>query len=318
MSKSAGSVSAKGQEENQNRSVFDFIYYDSRRVGSYLGQIYDAGLLEKLTETETVGKVVQRGMKLSIGGGATVLGTGGNATIGVERGPGENGSEQSQRVYDPFWTNARTFLDYLDGNGLINTDLSSTPVGRFVYLKGDLTVIDLSIVEKTWGMKNFQTLMSANLTPSTASATGNREQRRKERSIAGATPKMPNEIDVLVDLLRILPHTAQAYFKAPGVLAWCGLKEDALITQPGDLLLKHGIAIEGEWGVLGILDAKPDQDNSAGTAEHMQELGLGADLGRGVAAAIMASISPMARGMLGRPEHAFGLTPLLIFREVSG
>jgi hypothetical protein len=80
------------------------------------------------------------------------------------------------------------------------------------------------------------------------------------------------------------------------------------------LLLKHGVGIEGTWSMLGVLDALPisgfdemKADLSQVTAaESLGALGL-----------LLGKLGPAIRRMLGRPDGSYGITPLLIFREVS-
>jgi hypothetical protein len=82
-----------------------------------------------------------------------------------------------------------------------------------------------------------------------------------------------------------------------------------MIGSVGDLSLKHGTDIPGQWNMLGILDAMPSPIPAqimipyTGIAEHM--------------APTIKNFSNMGRTMLGRPPEAFGATTLLIFREVS-
>lgn len=319
MSKKEKGASAGEQEESGRHSVFDFLYYDHQRIGSFLAQFFDDGLLEKVLQKETVGTVRQRGFKFAVGGGGTLVGTGGSATVGVERSPGETGGEETQRIYDPLWANARVFLDYLNNNSLINADLESTPIGRFVYFKGDLTVVDLGIVGKTWGKPSIQNLMSAGSEAAENNFPAvNRKDRRRQGFKNSSTAPLSTQTQLFIDLLDVLPHTAQAYLRSPDAMVWCGLREEALIVQTGDILLKHGFSVEGEWAVLGILDAKPQVGPETTSEEHISTLGFNSEIGQGLAASLMLTIAPIARNVLGRPPQAFGMTPLLIFREVSG
>jgi hypothetical protein len=135
-------ASGEGQEEPRSDSVLDFLYHDARRVGSFLAQFDDAGHLQGLTESETVAKRVKRSWKLSVGGSIPEAGASGEAAI--ERGPAEGGSKTNERVYDPFWTNALTLLDYLEVNGLIQRDIWQARIGQFVLVKGNLIVLDVT------------------------------------------------------------------------------------------------------------------------------------------------------------------------------
>jgi hypothetical protein len=121
MSKNEEKVSDRAQDgDPKNDSVYDFLFYDKQRVGSFLAQFDDTGHLQQIIERETANKSSKRGVKFNLGGGGSIAGTGAQGNIGFERSPGVEGSEASERVYDPLWTNARTLLDYLTSADLIN------------------------------------------------------------------------------------------------------------------------------------------------------------------------------------------------------
>ena len=82
---------------------------------------------------------------------------------------------------------------------------------------------------------------------------------------------------------------------------------DGLSLSPDDLLLKHGFFIAGEWKVLGILDALPDSDNLNIDYSFLPEFQK-----------TLANYSTIVRPRFGRDPDSFGITPLMIFREVSG
>jgi hypothetical protein len=78
MSKSDVEASAKEQDADpKSDSVYDFLYNDRQRVGSFLAQFDNYGHLQQIIQRETAQKATKRGFKFNLGGGATVLGTGG-------------------------------------------------------------------------------------------------------------------------------------------------------------------------------------------------------------------------------------------------
>ena len=119
-------------------------------------------------------------------------------------------------------------------------------------------------------------------------------------------------------MLATLPHAVQAAITERGGpqdrVTWCSLRDENLIVPGSDLLLKHGVRIAGEWSMLGILDALPDAA-VAGSPELAQMLSA---FSLGSLGAVIGPMAPAIRTMLGRPTDAYGMTPLLIFREVSG
>jgi hypothetical protein len=132
MSRSVEKASEGEPEESQNDSVFDFLYCDSSRIGSFLAQFDDSGHLKEVRQRETASKGRKRGFEVSVGGGAMLAGTGGSGSLGIKRAPSEEGSEGSERVYDPLWANVLTFLDSLAINDLLADDISKAGIGQFI------------------------------------------------------------------------------------------------------------------------------------------------------------------------------------------
>src|SRR5262245_33318773 len=150
MSKNDDRASAEGHDEPANDSVYDFLYHDARRVGSFLAQFDDAGHLQQITQSDAVTKGSKRGWRVGLGGGMSPVG---NAEASLELGPQQSGSETSERVYDPLWTNARTLLDYLSERDLIERDIHNARIGQFVLASGALTIIDLPMLKGAWDKK---------------------------------------------------------------------------------------------------------------------------------------------------------------------
>jgi hypothetical protein len=127
MSKSVEKASEKGHEEPQSDSFYDFLYYDARRIGSFLAQFDDSGHLQQVRQSDTARKGIEKGFKITAGAGAPLVGSG---NVGFEKQPYDTGSESSERIYDPLWSNARTLLDYLKAADLIGRDLSTARLGQ--------------------------------------------------------------------------------------------------------------------------------------------------------------------------------------------
>lgn len=63
--------------------------------------------------------------------------------------------------------------------------------------------------------------------------------------------------------------------------------------------------------MLGILDAVPDDPVDPTIVEALAVM-AGSAMGNAA-----ATLGPTIRGVLGHPAHAFGITPLLIFRQIA-
>lgn len=143
-------MTASGAEHDEQSigSVYDYLYYDARRVGSFLAQFDPSGHLQQITQTDSVSKGTKRGYSVKLGGSVPVPGSPeaaeGSLTFGRE--PGQTGSEGMSRIYDPLWTNAKLLLDYLDEQNLIKRDLASATMGQFIVATGEISVLDLATV----------------------------------------------------------------------------------------------------------------------------------------------------------------------------
>lgn len=316
MSKNAVTASLGEQGEAAPDSVFDFLYHDSRRIGSFLSQFDANGLLTGLTQGESVTRGAKRGYKIGLGGNLPLLG-GGN--VDYERGPREGGSESLERAYDPFWTNALTFLDFLEERRLIVPQIEQAAFGQFVLARGYLSVLDLAMFKQAWNLPTVQQAARAGQQPDQASSGGNRHERRKQgQHRAPQTSQMPSEVDMTLDLLKVLPHTVHASIMTEHETIWANLNEDYMVTPPSEIILTHGASMPGEWAMLGILSGRPD----FGETEFQQMIAerrsnLPPGLVNSAIGHLAQTMAPIIRTALGRPASAYAVTPLLVFREVA-
>ena len=112
----------------------------------------------------------------------------------------------------------------------------------------------------------------------------------------------------------MLPHSIQARIHGEADV-WCNLLRNGLVGSVDDLLLKHGGQVQGHWQTLGILDAFVDEEDAD---DNEDEPNSDIQQEASMASTILKQIAPFARQFLGRPSNAYGLTPILIFREVIG
>jgi len=308
MSKKDKKASEKEQDAAENVSVFDFVYCDSRRISSFLAQFDDFGVLDKIIHREGVTHKAKRGYNFALGGGGSVLGTGaqGNVSLGVT--PEAGGSETSERFYDPLWTNARTLLDYLHEHDLINRDLDKATLGQFVLVKGSVALFDLGLLRGAWEKPAIQKMLKAGTQNEIAPGINRQDRRAQSAKKKGESAP---EIDAAFALLSLLPHTLQIRFVSDNKNFWSTLDENAVVSRATDLILKHGILVGGEWHMLGVLDAYPSDESEQGIGEILSVL-AGTAVGQAT-----ALLTPTIQQMMGRPSGAWGITPLLIFRDVA-
>lgn len=296
-------------------SVFDFLYNDSRRVGSYLAQMDANGLLTEIRKGEAITKGAKRGFNV----GGSFLGTGGN----LEITPKEGGGESFERVYDPFWTNARALLDALDERQMIHRDLTSTPIGGVVLVSGRLKVIDLGLIKGMWQLPTFRKLMLKGMKIGVeVAAQGASRQVQRAQDRRKAEPELSIEEDtanLMLEIMPILPHSLNVTVSDARGQVWATLKEEHIVGSGSDLVLKHGVSVPGDWHMLGILDAKPDLGGQAdiesnGLIDFTDPRRL---FSNSMASQIADIASPVVRMAVGRPASHYAATALMIFREVG-
>ena len=300
MPSSCDKVSGGAPEGPTSTSVLDFLYHDARRVGSFLAQFDDAGHLQQVTQEESAGKREQSTTSWRGSAGLPAL-VGGQMT---EREMTRNeGSETSQRIYDPFWANARNLLDCLSSAGLIQRNLQSASIGQFVLVSGRLEIVDLAMLADMWDDKNFQALLGAG-DPNFRAPAGGKKGNQRGRA--------PSQTEMGLLLMKMMPHAIQMTIHGADK-AWCNLLRGGLVCTTGDLLLMHGGALEGEWHVLGILDSRKDEGwMPSWDKDDDPDLQPSA----GIIATGFKKLTPWGRQLLGRPPDAYGITPLIIFRQV--
>ncbi len=136
-------VSDEERVEPKLDSVYDFIYVDSRRIGLFLSQFDDSGLLQQIEQSEGVTEGTDntrdRSLTVNVGVVRGKLGAGGKTA--------EGRNESSKRVYDPQWTNVLTFLDYLQEGDLLQRDITAARIGQIGLFSGSLTIVNAAILK---------------------------------------------------------------------------------------------------------------------------------------------------------------------------
>lgn len=289
MSKTSNTRSTKVHDDQSTDSVYDFLYYDAARVASFLSQFDNYGHLTQIVRGEQASRSQKKtdNIEGTIGVPLTAQAKG-----NFNQETSSTGGQDNRRTYDPTWANVLEFLDQLSERNLLQRDLDKAGVGQFVLASGSLDVTDLQIFEKTWKSKSVEKMIRAGAPKPSKGTT-------------------PSEVDLFFDLLSVLPHTIQANLNGEHSV-WSTLAHQWLTMTSSDLLLAHGANVPGVWNIVGILDARPDPLFSLGSAPAV-DMSDAAEMG----IKLMKLISPIARGMLGRPALSFSVTPLAIFREIS-
>lgn len=306
-------------ESRENASVFDFLYHDSRRIASFLAQLDELGHLQQITQTDHAEE--GENQESRTGGHLGVPGAVGGKHEGAT-GVSSSRSEGAQRVYDPFWANARRFLDLLTERDMISRDIETARIGQFTLASGALVISDNSMLRALWDSPvvgkflKAQEAAQAQASAQEAPEPVNRHQRRSEQAKARkAVPAKPavTESELAMALMPHMPHSGQLHVVTDDYAVWAPVADGALVAPMPELILKHGQKVAGQWSILGILDALPFEQSEMLTPMEMVRVGMTLDSISNVS----LQMGPAIRQALGRPLLSYGMTPLLVFREVS-
>ncbi|WP_370308293.1 hypothetical protein [Sphingobium abikonense] len=279
--------SYQGAEDQQKAaSVYDFVYVDIGRIAATLSQFDDNGHLIKLTSGD-----VSRSAR-----------SGELAVPAIAKGKVDQSADSSiGREYDPAWLAPLNFLDELNCRNLIQRDIEASRIGQFVLVSGSLSVTDLQLLAGVWKDPTIRKQMSANM--SEGETTQNRAARRSSHQ---KRRQEVNEAEIALSLINQMPHYVQATVGTGLNSAWCNLEPQHMRIPLGDFALKHGAHIPGEWHAIGILDARPESDDDDYDIPYQNGLG----------SAYMQLAFPL-RFMMGRPIGTYGITPVLLFRQLA-
>lgn len=211
--------------------------------------------------------------------------------VGANVSTGEDSSLKTE--YDPQWVAPLTFLEEADKRGMIHRDIAKARIGKLLLISGQLAMLGFSILKSAWDSDFIRDLVR-----------GGR---------AGDLSKAQENF--VFESIKQWPHLTQVLLTGGGASVWGTINDGGLITPASDLLLKHGVIAAGEWKLLGVLDAMPASKSPKVTTQTESEKNA---VPSSLVGTLFSRLAPMVKQALGRPKTAFGVTPLLIFREVSG
>ena len=289
---------ASGQPTSD--SIFDVLYADTRRLSSLLSQFSDDGIVTELTRAagETASSEIALSIKV------------------VKSDTTEGSTTSSSRKIDPQWLLPLLFLE--EARGMIQRDITSASIGSLVLSTGRLIVTDLSILQEMWKSPAMKRHLLKIATKGSDDA-GNRHERRA----SGKPPVKQDttELEAVLELLPLLPHSPQLNIVTSDYAVWSTIDPGSLVGSVADLLLKHGAKVAGSWSMVGILDGRPfeasdeeghDYDD---ILSYLDKIRLGMTLDNVWKAA--TELATPIRQALGRPITSYGVTPLIIFREIE-
>ncbi|MCA8105760.1 hypothetical protein SB394_21580 [Burkholderia sp. BCCIQ04A] len=274
-----------GAEQNAPTTnyLFDFIYLDRNKLGSYYAQLFDDGVLSSVKRTASTQDLSAR----SLGVGAPKL------LLGGEARSSETASNGIETQFDASWTIPIEVINELDSRGFIAKNISTAQLGQLVLLRGRLQIIDLRMVQELW-----EPIIAAQTEEAKSSAKTALE--RKTAATEAATNKQ------MIKVISKLPHTMQMRLFNDEYQAWSTLSPSSLTINAEDLAFKHGASMPGEWWTLALLDARPADDDNFAVPDALSDIESG-----------MLQMLIGLRVFFGRQSRDYGVTPVAVFRSVS-
>jgi hypothetical protein len=115
-------------------------------------------------------------------------------------------------------------------------------------------------------------------------------------------------VPVLTEAMAVMPHAIHGHFLTNQGFLWSSLQPESLTMPTTDLSLKYGGQVPGQWKILYLLDAWMDK----GEPPDFDGWSAG-----GAIDGILAAMHAM-KTIIGRPPNWYGITPLMIFRDIMG
>ena len=264
-------------------SLFDYLYLDKERVGYFTAQLFPSGVLSTVKQISSSSEHSLNELK------------GGVSLFNARKNAGDSFAKTQERHFDSSWSLPLNFFDKLHEQGLVATSLENAEIGSLVMVKGHIKLFDVKMAHDVLPIYKDAKQKELKQTKSPA------QKKDIQEEIYNAK--------IAADMFSLLPFSTQIeLLDDQENIFWMSVKADDLALDVGNLALKYGSRIPGEWYVIGVIDALPDISD-----ETVSESIFPSDEIRGTIDYMLEGI----RGMIGRSETSYGMTPLVIFRKVS-
>jgi hypothetical protein len=282
--------------QQETASVFDILYADESRLASLLSQMGNDGVLKELTRLTEVASDTSGGFDLKL----------------AKMDTKEAEKRSISRTFDPRWLVPLLFLD--KAASALRRDISTAEIGSLVLVTGKLVITDVGLIHSMWNSPAMKRhILKSMLSGNEEENSTNRHDRRSSRK---STAKQDTtEQEALFEIMPHMPHSPQINIISNEKATWATIDPKHLVGTVQDLTLKHGPMVSGEWSLVGIYDAKPFSEDDPGFMNFDDLLAIGA-LQESLWKVAVDMAMPI-RQALGRPFLSYGVTPLLIFREIA-
>lgn len=209
------------------------------------------------------------GAGASLGIGTTGAGLKGGASSSKQTTYGK----QHLRNYDAQFALPINFLDLLTDKKLINNEPTKWAVSNIGLFKGKMTIAEISSL--------LPAMMDSN-------------------------SGMGDDVTRAATVLNTMPPTAQGILVKGVTKVWSIYNMGGWVTHPSSLALTNGAKLDGQWALLGIVDAKPVKNRTKANQSLFP-----------TAMVAIIEFTEVLKSEMGRPDNCYAFTPLLVFREVT-
>lgn len=270
--------------------MYDFLYSDHERVASFLSQLNSSGALSSVEQSG--GKAKSNTKK-----------------GGLNFGPVQAGLAQElewnrevRQTYDPLWQNSLRLIEAVESEA--GEPGNSINLGQIRIFSGTLLAYDLSALTSLMQSDAMDDFIASGL---------REDEGQDNRSAKVKKASKRQEAEVIRAYLKEMPLGMGFVLVSSHAHFWFSVKREFLSLYTLDVPLKFPTHISGQWNVLGVVDALPE--------DHVE--GIRPVLDREIDGLLpamvlhMLQLSGASTGMFGRPVPAHGLSPLSVYREVS-
>ncbi len=272
--------------------LYDFLYTDPERIASLLIQLSEDGAPKEASSTATRDR------------GKTK--TGGIDAFGIKGELGSSGSSsyEVRQTYDPLWQNSQKLIQEVKAVEK-GYSTNKTDIGQIRDFSGKLLAYDQSTIPALMQTPSIENFIAGGIKDSDG---------MEKRSKAVKDKIKKDEAAVIREYLKSLPLGVGFVLVTENEHFWFSVNKEYLYLYDLDIPLKFPTHVSGIWNVVGVVDAKPN-DHVSGMQDVIDKKVDG--LLPPMVLHTMQLTSTIT-GMFGRPIQAYGLSPLIIYRNIRG
>lgn len=193
------------------------------------------------------------------------------------------------------WELLLELIRKLTASERLHRQIQHSSLGDLLLLNGELRVFDARMVH------SFIPVYKALKLTENLGAKSNKEKLALREEL--------KELEQVEEVSKFLSVSTQIDFQEEsGASVWMSVASANLTVNVADLALKYGALIAGKWRIVGFVDALPDPHSTGKDNADRNVL---------VNKQGMANMLMKIRKLMGRPTHCWGVTPLIIYRQIN-